>query len=74
VAVEATGKWHRALCRSLHASQLAVALTDPYRVRQFAKAQGIFAKTDRLDARVLARFAPSWRLLRVHRAAKRWRH
>jgi len=57
VAVEATGKWHRALCRSLHASQLAVALTDPYRVRQFAKAQGIFAKTDRLDARVLARFA-----------------
>ena len=57
VAVEATGKWHRALCRSLHASQIAVALTDPYRVRQFAKAQGIFAKTDRLDARVLAQFA-----------------
>lgn len=57
VAVEATGKWHRTLCRSLHASGLAVALTDPYRVRQFAKAQGIFAKTDRLDARVLALFA-----------------
>jgi transposase len=57
VAVEATGKWHRALCRSLHASQIAVAVSDPYRVRMFAKAQGILAKTDRLDARVLAQFA-----------------
>ncbi len=57
VAAEATGKWHRLLCRSLHASQIPVAITDPYRVRQFAKAQGIAAKTDRLDARVLAQFA-----------------
>lgn len=57
VAVEATGRWHRALCRSLHASQIAVAVCDPYRVRLFAKAQGILAKTDRLDARVLALFA-----------------
>lgn len=57
VAAEATGKWHRLLCRSLQASQIPVAVTDPYRVRQFAKAQGIAAKTDRLDARVLARFA-----------------
>ena len=29
VAVEATGKWHRLLCRSLHASGLAVAVVDP---------------------------------------------
>jgi transposase len=57
IAVEATGRWHRLLCRSLSASQIAVAVTDPYRVRQFAKAQGIAAKTDRLDARVLAQFA-----------------
>lgn len=57
VAVEATGKWHRALCRSLHASGLPVAVVDPFRVRMFAKAQGILAKTDRLDARVLAAFA-----------------
>ena len=33
------------------------AVVDPFRVRMFAKAQGIFAKTDRLDARVLALFA-----------------
>ena len=57
VAVEATGKWPRLLCRSLHASGIAVAVTDPYRVRMFARAQGILAKTDRLDARVLAQFA-----------------
>ncbi|MFG1379928.1 transposase, partial [Xanthobacter autotrophicus] len=57
VAVEATGKWHRALCRSLHAGGRPVAVVDPFRVRMFAKAQGILAKTDRLDARVLAAFA-----------------
>lgn len=57
VVVEATGKWHRPLRRSLHASGLAVAVVDPFRVRMFAKAQGILAKTDRLDARVLAQFA-----------------
>jgi transposase len=57
VVIEATGKWHRHLHRSLVASAVPVAVVDPYRVRMFAKAQGILAKTDRLDARVLASFA-----------------
>jgi transposase len=57
VVVEATGKWHRPVQRSLAASAIPVAVVDPFRVRMFAKAQGIFAKTDRLDARVLALFA-----------------
>lgn len=57
VVVEATGKWHREVYRSLQASQIAVAVVDPSRVRMFAKAHGIFAKTDRLDAKVLAMFA-----------------
>ncbi len=57
VVIEATGKWHRHLHRSLVASAIPVAVADPYRVRRFAQAQGIFAKTDRLDARVLASFA-----------------
>ena len=57
VVVEATGKWHRPVQRSLAASAIAVAAVDPYRVRMFAKAQGVLAKTDRLDARVLAAFA-----------------
>jgi transposase len=57
VVIEATGKWHRLVHRSLVASAIAVALVDPFRGRMFAKAQGILAKTDRLDARVLASFA-----------------
>ena len=57
IALEATGKWHRAAHRSLHASGLPVTVVDPFRVRMFAKAAGILAKTDRLDARVLAMFA-----------------
>lgn len=57
VVLEATGKWHRPLYRSLHADGVPVAVSDPYRVRMFAKAHGVVAKTDRLDARVLAQFA-----------------
>jgi transposase len=57
IALEATGKWHRALNRSLADDGFAVAVVDPYRVRMFARAHGILAKTDRLDARVLAMFA-----------------
>src|SRR5438046_7558753 len=57
VAIEATGKWHRAVFRSLSASKLAVAVIDPFRGRMFAKAQGIAAKTDRVDAKVLAMYA-----------------
>jgi len=57
IVVEATGKWHRQACRNLHAQGFAVAVVDPFRVRAFAKASGILAKTDRLDAKVLALFA-----------------
>jgi len=57
VTLEATGRWHREAARSLSASPIAVAIIDPYRVRMFAKAKGILAKTDRLDAKVLAMFA-----------------
>lgn len=57
VVVEATGKWHRAVRRSLFADRFPVAEVDPYKVRMFARAQGVLAKNDRLDARVLAQFA-----------------
>ena len=57
VVIEATGKWHREVRRSLHAAMVPVAVVDPFRVRMFAKACGVLAKTDRLDARVLAQFA-----------------
>lgn len=57
VALEPTGKWHRQLWRSLVASRIPAVVVDPYRVRMFAKAKGILAKTDKLDARVLSSFA-----------------
>ena len=54
VVMEATAKYHRAAQRSLHAAGFAVAVVDPLRARLFAKACGLLAKTDRIDARLLA--------------------
>lgn len=54
VIMEATGKYHRAVWRSLVAHGLEVTITDPLRARLFAKACGYLAKTDKLDARLLA--------------------
>ncbi|NIA72545.1 IS110 family transposase [Pelagibius litoralis] len=59
VVVEATGKYHRLAHRSLHAWGLPVAVVNPLRSRLFAEASGALAKTDRLDARMLAVFAES---------------
>lgn len=57
VVVEASGGWEMGLVGSLAAAGLPVAVVNPTRVRNFAKAMGQYAKTDRIDARVLARFA-----------------
>jgi transposase len=57
VIMEATGKYHRAAWRSLAADGFTVSVTDPLRARLFAKACGYLAKTDRLDARLLALMA-----------------
>lgn len=59
VVIEATGKYHRLAHRSLHAWGLAVAVVNPLRSRLFAEASGALAKTDRLDARMLALYAES---------------
>lgn len=59
VVIEATAKYHRLAHRRLHGWGLAVAVINPLRARLFAEASGILAKTDRLDARVLALFAES---------------
>ncbi|WP_404400978.1 IS110 family transposase [Pelagibacterium halotolerans] len=55
VVMEATGKYHRAVQRSLHAAGLPVCLVNPLRARLFAEASGTLAKTDALDARMVAR-------------------
>jgi len=57
IVLEPTGKWHRAVHDRLHEAGFAVALVNPLRARRFAEAIGVLAKTDRLDARILALYA-----------------
>ncbi len=57
VAIEHTGGYERAAAASLQAAGFAVAIVNPRQVRDFAKATGQLAKTDRLDAGILALFA-----------------
>ncbi|HEV2747165.1 MAG TPA: IS110 family transposase [Allosphingosinicella sp.] len=54
VVMEPTSKYHRAAHRHLDAAGIAVALIAPHRARLFAGACGQLAKTDRIDARILA--------------------
>jgi transposase len=61
IVVEATGGLQTPLVALLMESGLAVAVVNPRQVRDFAKALGILAKTDRVDAHVLARFAQAIR-------------
>ena len=56
IVVEATGGYQRAVAEALFHAGLCVAVVNPARVRQFARADGLLAKTDRLDAFVLAKF------------------
>jgi transposase len=57
IAVESTGKLERPLLTALFDAQLNACHVNPQRVRNFADGMGWLAKTDSLDARVLARFA-----------------
>ena len=61
VVMEATGKYHRLAHRMLSAAGFAVAVVNPLRARLFAEATGRLAKTDRLDARLLAVLGESLR-------------
>lgn len=69
VVCEASGGYERGLIGALQQAGLAVALVNPRQVRDYARASGLLAKTDRLDARVLARygahFAPAPLALRT---------
>jgi len=57
IVLEATGGYELPLAAALAAASLPVAIINPRQGRDFAKALGILAKTDRLDASVLALFA-----------------
>lgn len=59
--LEATGGVERQLTRALASAELPVVVVNPRQVRDFAKATGQLAKTDAIDAVVLARFAETVR-------------
>jgi len=56
IIVESTGGYERALTEALAAAKLPVILVNPWRVRRFGEGLGMLAKTDSIDARVLAVF------------------
>jgi transposase len=55
--VESTGGYERTVLYGMLGANLPVALINPRHIRNFAKACGLLAKTDRLDARIMAQFA-----------------
>jgi transposase len=57
IAIEATGGFEVIVVAALAAADLPVAVVNPKRVHNYAKALGVNAKTDVLDAAVIARFA-----------------
>jgi transposase len=57
VVLEASGRYERPAAAAIAASGIAVAVINPRQARDFAKAVGRLAKTDRIDAEILARFA-----------------
>lgn len=56
IIVEATGGYELALVAELAVAQLPVVVVNPRQVRDFARATGKLAKTDAIDAQVLAQF------------------
>jgi transposase len=57
IVVEATGRLERAFVSAAIARGLPVVVVAPLKVRRFAQAAGQLAKTDAIDARLIARFA-----------------
>ncbi len=59
IVMEATGGYEKPLLKHLQKHELPVVVVNPRRIRDFARAMGVAAKTDRLDALVIARYAKS---------------
>lgn len=57
VLIEATGRYERRLAADLLDAAIPVTVVNPRQARDFAKSLGKLAKTDRIDAKVLAQFA-----------------
>jgi transposase len=54
--IETSGGYERGVVRALLAAGMSVRQINPFKLRQFAKACGVLAKNDRLDARMIALF------------------
>src|SRR5260221_1189353 len=61
VVCEATGPYHKALVAALHEAGVAVSVVNPRLVRNFARARNRLAKTDAIDARLLADYGRTMR-------------
>ena len=57
IVCEAPGGYERPLVRMLHKQQIDVSVVNPAKVRAFAKSEGVQAKTDPIDAKLLLNFA-----------------
>ena len=57
VVAEATGGLQRPLAMALIAAAIPMAVINPGRIRHYAQAEGMIAKTDKVDARIIALFA-----------------
>jgi transposase len=61
VVIEATGGYETVVASAIAAAQLPLAVVNPRQIRDFARATGKLAKTDRLDAAAIAHFAEAIR-------------
>lgn len=61
VVCEATGGYEQPVVRALHAAQSPVSIVEAGRVRHFAKAKGLRAKTDPIDATVLSEYGRTFK-------------
>lgn len=61
IVVEASGGIEQPLVAELYLAELPIAIVNPTRVRNFARSTGQLAKTDKLDARLIAQFAQAVR-------------
>jgi transposase len=61
VAMEATGGYETVVASAVGAAQLPLAVVNPRQIRDFARATGKLAKTDRIDAAAIAHFAEAVR-------------
>src|SRR6201989_172387 len=56
IGLEPSGGYERGIIRALLAARLSVRRINPNKLRQFARARGVLAKNDRLDARLMAEY------------------